>query len=403
MMNKDFPKGWETRKLIDLTTGIFDGTHATPNYTKEGIPFYSVENITKNDFLNTKYISLEEHEILTKRCKPEKGDILMTRIGSIGDTKLIDWDVEASIYVSLALIKPSNEVLTKYLYQYTKSDLFKRELHKHSLQNAVPQKINLGEIGQVRVAYPKETNEQKKIAEILSTWDEAIDIYRNLIEQKRTFLSNLALILVKNKKSLVGFQSKWTKVKLSDVYRERKEYKIPSEEYELYSLTIEDGVTKKTDRYERGFLVKDDKKRYKVTEYNDLVFNPQNLRYGAISLNKTEKPVLLSPIYSMMKIKDESKYDADYFNFLLTSNEMIRYYDSIAEGTLVERMTVKPDVFLNLEFNIPPFEEQLKISKILLAFKNEINVLNEAKELLEKQKQGLMQQLLTGKIRVNLN
>ena len=87
----------------------------------QGIPFFSVENVTANDFTNTKYISEADHAVLVKRCNPEKGDILMTRIGSLGDTKLLDWDVVASIYVSLALLKPNKVVSPDYLYRYTKS------------------------------------------------------------------------------------------------------------------------------------------------------------------------------------------------------------------------------------------------------------------------------------------
>ncbi|NIV95380.1 hypothetical protein GWN42_21950, partial [candidate division KSB1 bacterium] len=87
---------WRRVKLSEMCSHIIDGTHATPKYTKSGVPFYSVENVTNNDFENVKYISKEEHEKLKRRCNPEKGDILMTRIGSIGDCKLIDWDVNAS-------------------------------------------------------------------------------------------------------------------------------------------------------------------------------------------------------------------------------------------------------------------------------------------------------------------
>jgi len=244
--------------------------------------------------------------------------------------------------------------------------------------------------------------EQKKIAEILSTWDEAIDLQTKLINEKKVFLSNLALSLVKNHKSLVNFESSWGRVSLFDVYAERKEYGYQDENFELYSLTIEDGVTAKTNRYNREFLVKGDKKKYKITKYHDLVFNPQNLRYGAIALNYNQCPILLSPIYATLYIKDQNKYDVEYFNFLLTSQEMINYYDSIAEGTLIERMTVKPKIFLKQEFNIPPIEEQRKISMMLIEMRNEISILEKELELKKLQKQGLMQQLLTGKIRVNI-
>jgi len=99
-----FQGQWEFKQLGELAT-IRDGTHQTPKYVDSGIPFYSVEHVTSGDFKNTKFISEEEHRFLTRSVKIERGDILMTRIGSIGVCKLVDWDVNASFYVSLALLK----------------------------------------------------------------------------------------------------------------------------------------------------------------------------------------------------------------------------------------------------------------------------------------------------------
>ncbi len=246
-------------------------------------------------------------------------------------------------------------------------------------------------------------HEQKKIAEILSTWDDAIEVSNRLIIEKKRFLENLALTLVKNHQSVSSSTTTWRLTPLSEVFKENKYYGYESDLLNLYSLTIENGVTPKTDRYNREFLVKGGRKKYKITKFHDLVFNPQNLRYGAIALNENESPVLLSPIYATMEVKNKDLYDIHYFNYLLTSKEMIKYYDSIAEGTLVERMTVKPDVFLKQEFLIPPYEEQKKISTILNELKTEIILLEKELEYRKLQKHGLMQQLLTGKIRVNVS
>ena len=169
-----FSVKWETKKLGDLCTAIMDGTHFTPKYTDNGIPFYSVENVTANNFTNTKFISLEEHNRLIKRCKPEKGDILMTRIGSLGNTKLIDWDVNASIYVSLALLKVNKQAVNEsYLYCYTKSRQFREDVELRSLVNAIPQKINMAEISGVPVWVPS-LPEQTAIAEVLNEMDAEI-------------------------------------------------------------------------------------------------------------------------------------------------------------------------------------------------------------------------------------
>jgi type I restriction enzyme, S subunit len=162
---------WALKPLRDVCRAINDGTHVTPQYVSSGVPFYSVENVTANDFTNTKFISHGEHAELIKRCRPEKGDILLTRIGALGETKLIDWDVDASIYVSLALLKPKHDTDPRYLYCYTKSRKFVEDIEDRSLLNASPKKINMAEIGGVPVTIPPNQAEQTAIANTLSDMD----------------------------------------------------------------------------------------------------------------------------------------------------------------------------------------------------------------------------------------
>lgn len=156
---------------IDYTVGdlcrVFDGTHQTPKYVDVGYPFYSVESISNNDFKNTKYVSKEEHLFLTASYKIEKGDILMTRIGSIGVCKYIDWDVNGSFYVSLALLKCNEKCNAQFIAYYSTTTDFKKELDIHSLTTAIPQKINLGAISFIKVNIPKDVAEQKAIASII--------------------------------------------------------------------------------------------------------------------------------------------------------------------------------------------------------------------------------------------
>ena len=171
----EIPEDWEISSLRQICSYINDGTHHTPKYVDNGVPFYSVENVTANDFHNTKFITNEEHERLIKRCKPEKGDILLTRIGTLAKTKLVDWDVDASIYVSLALLKLNDKMDSGYVYSYTKSNRFHTDVKKRSLVNATPQKINMADIGDVPIIYPLSTKEQVEIDSVLSDMDKEID------------------------------------------------------------------------------------------------------------------------------------------------------------------------------------------------------------------------------------
>ena len=176
----EFVVAWEEKRLGELSR-IYDGTHQTPEYVKEGIPFYSVEHLTANDFSNTKYIAKEIFEKENKRVRLERNDILMTRIGDIGTARLIDWDVQASYYVSLALIKHSEKINSHFLSQYINSVEFQKELWKRTIHVAFPKKINLGEISECKLLTPS-LPEQQKIATFLEAIDDWIG---NLRAQKK--------------------------------------------------------------------------------------------------------------------------------------------------------------------------------------------------------------------------
>jgi len=119
----ELPDGWMWCRLGDICIKLTDGTHATPKYLKEGIPFLSVKDISngKIDFSATKYISKEEHEELFKRCDPKFGDILLTKVGTTGIPVIVNIDKKFSLFVSIALLRmsKSNCVLgyIKYLIQ----------------------------------------------------------------------------------------------------------------------------------------------------------------------------------------------------------------------------------------------------------------------------------------------
>lgn len=185
----NFFSQWEEKKLGEIAK-YYDGTHQTPKYVSEGIPFYSVEHLTANQFENTKYISEKVFNEENKRVKLEKGDILMTRIGNVGKAKYIDWDVNASFYVSLALIKQNPSFSSKYLSHYINANTFQHELWKRIIHVAFPIKINLGEIGECIVKLPC-IEEQNKIANFLSDIDMKIEALNIKIESSKTFKKGL--------------------------------------------------------------------------------------------------------------------------------------------------------------------------------------------------------------------
>jgi type I restriction enzyme, S subunit len=108
------PKGTTVVRLSDVTTRITDGVHQKPNYTESGVPFISVKDITTGvlRFSDCKFISREDHNKFTKRCRPEKSDILYTKVGATyGRPALVDTEREFSLYVSVCLIKPQKKLI----------------------------------------------------------------------------------------------------------------------------------------------------------------------------------------------------------------------------------------------------------------------------------------------------
>lgn len=103
-----------TRCIEELCTKITDGTHVTPKYIDAGIPFLSIKDMSSGTikFTDTRFISEKEHLELTKRSKPERDDILYSKVGTTGIAKKIDTDIEFSIFVSLALLKPKKDIIS---------------------------------------------------------------------------------------------------------------------------------------------------------------------------------------------------------------------------------------------------------------------------------------------------
>jgi type I restriction enzyme, S subunit len=132
----ELPDGWAWTSLNDISRLITDGTHVTPSYLYDGVPFLSVKDVSKGylDFSNTRFISEEEHSKLSARCKPELGDVLLTKVGTTGIALVVDTDREFSIFVSIALLKIfQKEVSPNYLSLVINSPFVKRQSDKYTM------------------------------------------------------------------------------------------------------------------------------------------------------------------------------------------------------------------------------------------------------------------------------
>ena len=173
---------------------------------------------------------------------------------------------------------------------------------------------------------------------------------------------------------VAGFSEvQWSKKKCEDLLTERNVQHPQSEEYPLVSFTIEDGVTPKTERYERESLVAGDKnaKKYKETRLNDIVYNPANLKFGAIARNKYGNAVF-SPIYVTFDV-NENFAVPEFVEVLVSKKDFIQDALQYQKGTVYERMSVCSTDFLNLDVKIPSVAEQRQIGSIFERLDNLIS------------------------------
>lgn len=129
------PDTWRMVTLGSIVYKLTDGTHKTPKYAIEGVKFVSVKDMSsgKLDFSNTKFITQEEHNELYKRCNPEKGDMLLSKVGTTGVPAIIDTDEQFSLFVSVALLKYNHQFINeKFLYYLLMSPLVQEQVRENT-------------------------------------------------------------------------------------------------------------------------------------------------------------------------------------------------------------------------------------------------------------------------------
>jgi type I restriction enzyme S subunit len=162
---------WEEKRFEELCDLITCGVAATPKYVdeSEGVPFLSAQNVRDGQVVLDKYrfISKQFHQELTKKNKPQKGDILYSRVGSkFGEAGVVEHDFEFSVYVSLTLIKPKPDKLNNhYLKYYLNSPIIKAFAKKSISSSGVPN-LNVKEVREFPIKCPSISIQKKIINEI---------------------------------------------------------------------------------------------------------------------------------------------------------------------------------------------------------------------------------------------
>ncbi len=184
-MSERLPEGWKWVRLGEVCEKITDGTHHTPHYVKEGIPFLSVKNVRETglDFENVQYIREEEHKELIKRCYPQRGDVLYTKVGTTGIAKAVDTDREFSIFVSVALLRPERtKIIPEYLEKVLNSPICKEQA-KALTQGVGNQNLVIKDLKQIEFPLPP-LPEQKRIATKLRELMQEVERARTACEKQ---------------------------------------------------------------------------------------------------------------------------------------------------------------------------------------------------------------------------
>jgi type I restriction enzyme, S subunit len=241
----DLPECWKLIELEELCTKITDGTHVTPKYIENGIPFISTSNIDPylSGFDFSKYkknISIEDHLVLTKRCKPEKGDLLISKCGTIGRTKLIDVDYEFSIFVGLGLIKLKKGVVSgKYLELVLNAGIVQKQLEELA-PGSTRKTLPINKIGKIKIPLAPLSEQQRIVARV-----EALLAH---VYAARDRLSRVPLIMKKFRHRVLaaacsgGVTKGWREENPSDVRVDQIYEKIQNLRNEKFSIDCESAI-----------------------------------------------------------------------------------------------------------------------------------------------------------------
>lgn len=247
--------------------------------------------------------------------------------------------------------------------------------------------------------------EQKAIAQVLSTADAAIHTTEKLIAQKDLLKKWLMQQLLTGKKRLKGFDGEWKEKKLSDLF-DRVTRKNTEGNTTVVTISAQRGFVRQTDFFNKN-IASEITDNYFLVEKGEFCYNKSysnGYPWGATKrLNDFDKAVVTT-LYICFGVKDKKKTNPEYFEQFFGANHLDKGLTKIAHegGRAHGLLNVTPSDFFSLKITIPTYEEQTAIAQVLQAADKEISLLKVKAKKLREQKKGLMQVLLTGKVRLKM-
>ena len=392
---KNLPSGWRVVRLGDVCN------------VKQGLQIPISERFCENAknryFYITNEFLKENSEVKYYIENPPEGticicdDILMTRTGNTGR---IVTNVSGVFHNNFFKIIYDRQIIKKeYFVFLLTGPKIQNEILKRAGSSTIPD-LNHGDFLSIKILLPP-LDEQEKIAEILSTWDEAINLTINLIENKKQFKKALMQNLLTAKIRFPEFQDEWRETKLKDICIKMRSGGTPkSTNRKFYNGNIP--FVKINDMTLAGKYIYDT--QAKITEEglenssawlipkNSLIYS-MYASFGFVSINKIE---VATSQAMMCIVPNLSKVALEYLYYFLDDfqKNVCSFVETGTQGNL------NAEIVKNFKIKLPNLNEQQKIAEVLTACDDEINLLNLKLENLKKQKQGLMQKLLNGKVRI---
>ena len=327
----------------------------------------------------------------TSHPRYKAGSITITGRGMLGvaEYRKIDFDAIVRLLVLFPKLNITGQLITEYIN-------FKKPFYFEC--TGVPQ-LTAPQIANIQIPIPP-LEEQKKIAEILSTWDEAIEKQSKLIEKLELRKQGIMQRLLTGRTRLPSFTTPWQKVSYSEILKEIKRNMIwnDNEEYDLISVKRRSGGLFHRDK----LLGKDIKtKNLRPAHIGDFLISKMQIVHGASGLvTKEFDGMKISGSYIALVAKDKNKTDINFINWYSKTPHFYHQTYVSSYGVHIEKMTFDLNSFMSMNMKIPSFIEQKAIVNLLNTIDKEINIQIKKLETLRTQKRGLIQQLLTGKTRV---
>ena len=402
------PEDWDCAKFGEKVK-IYRGGSPRPiqNYITHlstGINWIKIGDVGEND----KYIRSTQEKIIpegvSKSREVHVGDFILSNSMSFGRPYILD--IDGCIHDGwLTIQEYKNTFHTEYLYYLLSSNLVYQQYISMAAGSSV-KNLNKDKVSALNVIYPT-LLEQERIAKALSEVDSMVSSLEKLIAKKKAVKQGAMQELLIGKKRLHGFSGEWNKINLAKKSKIKARIGwqgLTTNEYldsgYSYLVTGTDFVNGKIDWDNCHYVAKDRFDQDKnIQIQNDDILITKDGSLGKTALVKgLDKPATLnSGVFVIRPIQEA--YDPTFVYYILSSFVFKDFLDHLSAGSTIIHLYQKD--ISKFEFLVPPtVEEQTAIASILSDMDNEIEALEQKLEKARQIKQGMMQQLLTGKIRL---